>query len=352
MPIIEPHHFSENSKIVWRCPSNIAIVKYWGKNGVQIPCNSSLSMTLSQSYTEVSLGFSEKKTKDLVELNYFFEDKKNELFENRIKKYLVDQLSYFPFLKEVAINIHSHNSFPHSAGIASSASAFGAIALALSDATHLFGKTKESENFLQQASLLARLGSGSACRSMFPNYALWGNNKDISNSSDEFAIPVENIHANFRQMQDAILIVDENPKKVSSSKGHSLMNDHAYAQHRFMQANERTKRLTDILGRGDYKEFMQIAESEALTLHAMMMTSEDYFILMKPETLTVIEKIISFRKDTKIPLCFTLDAGPNVHLLYPDLNSNAVEDFINNDLKNNLKGIIWDKIGNGPKKIN
>jgi diphosphomevalonate decarboxylase len=309
-------------------------------------------MTLSQSFTEVSLEFFEKKTKELIELNYFFEDKKNELFENRIQKYLSDQIAYFPFLKEVGISIHSHNSFPHSAGIASSASAFGAIALALSDATHLFGKTKESANFLQRASLLARLGSGSACRSMFPNYALWGNNIDIPNSSDEFAIPVENVHENFAQMCDTILIVDENPKKVSSSKGHSLMNHHSYANQRFMQANQRTSRLVHILRKGDYEEFIHIAESEALTLHAMMMTSEDYFILMKPETLTVIDKVISFRKDTKIPLCFTLDAGPNVHLLYPNLNSKAVEDFINDELKNNLKEIIWDRIGNGPEKIN
>lgn len=352
MATIEVPEILLNSTISWRCPSNIAIVKYWGKKGKQIPCNSSLSMTLSQSFTEINLDFFEKKHADKIELNYFFDNKKNELFENRIQQYLNDQSAYFPFLKKVGINIHSQNSFPHSAGIASSASAFGAMALALLDAAQLFEGKAMQEDFLQEASLLARLGSGSACRSLFPNYALWGANKDIPNSVDEYAIPIHDVHANFMNMRDAIIIVDENPKKVSSSKGHSLMNNHVYASRRFEQANEHTKRLADILRNGDYEEFIQIAESEALTLHAMMMSSEDYFILMKPETLTVIEKVISFRKESKIPLCFTLDAGPNVHLLYPDLYSKAVEDFVNEELKNNLKGIIWDKMGSGPEKIN
>jgi len=82
----------------------------------------------------------------------------------------------------------------------------------------------------------------------------------------------------------------------------------------------------------DYQSFIKIVESEALTLHSMMMTSDPYFILMKPNTLKIINKVWNFRKLTKIPICFTLDAGANVHLLYPEKYQNQTLNFINQTL--------------------
>jgi diphosphomevalonate decarboxylase len=338
-------------KIVWRCPSNIAIVKYWGKKGIQIPCNTSVSFTLSESYSEIELEVFDKKSNSNIELEYFFEEKKNVPFENRVLKYLSDHLNQFPVLNDHAIRINSRNSFPHSAGIASSASAFGALALSLLDASFVLQNQSHNEEFFKRSSQLARLGSGSACRSMYGGFVLWGENKMIAGSSNEFAIPITNIHENFKQWHDAILIVDENPKKVSSSTGHSLMKQNVYAKNRFAQANGRAARIVEVLATGDYEEFIKIAESEALTLHAMMMTSEDYYLLLKPGTLMAIEKVMDFRRETKIPVCFTLDAGPNVHLLYPENDIDTVASFINDELKGSVKKIIFDKMGNGPQKI-
>jgi len=338
-------------KIVWRCPSNIAIVKYWGKKGSQIPCNSSVSMTLSKSFTEIELSLSEKKTDEKISLNYFFEGKKNVQFEERVRKYLSDQYKYFPFLRNYALEFKSHNSFPHSAGIASSASAFGAIALSLLDVSRGLRKQTINEDFFKKASEMARLGSGSACRSIFGEFALWGKNNSISGSDNRFAILLEEIHENFRNFNDSILIIENEPKKVSSSAGHSLMNEHPYAKNRFLQANNRSFHLKNVLKTGDFEEFITIAESEALTLHAMMMTSRDYYLLIKPGTLIAIEKIMAFRKETKIPVCFTLDAGPNVHVLYPASEKNKVEIFLNNMFKNSVKEIIFDQMGKGPEKI-
>lgn len=339
------------NRISWRCPSNIAIVKYWGKKENQIPCNASLSMTLTNSFTEVDLELFEKKSKEEIELNYFFEGNKNLLFEERLRKYLKNQQENFPFLKEHAITINSHNSFPHSAGIASSASAFGALALSLSDASQKYFKQKDEKDFLKNASRLARLGSGSACRSVYPGFALWGKIKDVHDSSDEYAVEIKNVHDNFKHLQDAILIVENEPKKVSSTVGHSLMKDHPFAKNRFVQANDRASRLLRILATGDLQEFITITESEALTLHAMMLTSKGYYILMKPGTLLAMEKIMNFRKETHIPVCFTLDAGPNVHVLYPEADKNIVNDFLNNNLKKSVKEIIFDKLGSGPQKL-
>lgn len=339
------------TKTVWRCPSNIAIVKYWGKKENQIPCNSSLSLTLSKSFTEIECELLAKKSGDGIELEYFFEGRKSPEFENRIRKYLYNQAACFPFLKDHRIKINSKNSFPHSAGIASSASAFGALAVSLLDISDSFGKPSTGEKFLKKASQLARLGSGSACRSLFGGFVLWGVTQSFPASSNEFATPVGDVHKNFKHMHDAILIVDESAKEVSSSLGHSLMNQHFYATNRFAQANQRASQLLKVLASGDFEEFIPIAESEALTLHAMMMTSANYYLLLKPGTLMAIDKIMAFRKDTKIPVCFTLDAGPNVHVLYADDDKEKVEKFLNLTFENSVKRIIFDQAGNGPGKI-
>jgi len=339
------------TKVKWRCPSNIAVVKYWGKKPIQIPCNSSLSLTLSNSYTEVEATLTKKTEEKPVQLAYYFEGELSDLFGRKVEKYLEDNIESFPFLNEYAVRMDSINSFPHSAGIASSASAFGAIALAMLDFSYQFAQKELDDDFYTQASNLARLGSGSACRSIYPAYAMWGENDHIENSSNEKAIPVTDIHPNFQNMKDAILIIEDEPKKVSSTIGHGLMNNHPYAEARFQQANKRTAELVEVLKNGDIEKFIQISESEALTLHAMMMTSSEYYLLVKPNTILAIEKLMQFRLEHVIPVCFTLDAGPNLHVLYPEKYADAVEDFINNQLKDTYKKVIFDHEGSGPSKL-
>jgi diphosphomevalonate decarboxylase len=335
----------------WRCPSNIAIVKYWGKKVDQIPCNASLSLTLSESYTELYASLLDKKTQHEIELEYYFEGERKEAFEQRILKYLNKHQAHFPFLKKYGLVIESKNSFPHSTGIASSASAFGALALVLVDLFEQTEGKKISEEILQTASEFARLGSGSACRSLFPNWAQWGEANNDKLGSDRHAVQISEVHEVFQNMHDAILVVDDEPKKVSSTAGHALMNNHAYAQARFVQANERVMQLREILRTGDLNSFVQITESEALTLHAMMMTSSDYYLLMRPNTIAVIEKILAFREQNNIPLCFTLDAGPNIHLLYPAFCKDDVENFIREQISDLVKSTIFDRAGSGPKQL-
>ena len=162
-----------------------------------------------------------------------------------------------------------------------------------------------------------------------------------------------NVDGVFGDFHDSILIVDAAQKKISSSVGHGLMNSNLFSKGRFTQAEQNIQRLLNVLKSGDLKEFVKIAESEALTLHSMMMTSDPYFLLMKPNTISIIEKIWEFRKETEIQACFTLDAGPNVHLLYPDENKKEVKSFIESELiqftVNNT--VIHDMVGNGPEKI-
>lgn len=330
-----------------RYPSNIALVKYWGKYGNQLPCNPSVSMTLKKAYTDMELVLSEK-TKKEPEFEYYFEEKLNASFGNRVLAYLQKQEEFAPLLTDYAIALHSHNSFPHSAGIASSASAFAAIAAVGLQALDMdLGEVA----FKQKASDLARRGSGSACRSFYDGYAAWGVVEGLSDSSEEYAVSVEDIHPDFQSMRDAILIIDDAPKAVSSSVGHVLMKDHPYAISRFEQGKLHSAEMILILKEGDFESFISVVEREALTLHAMMMTSKEYYLLVKPNTVFMIERLFEFRKETGLPVCFTLDAGPNLHILYPDSVREEVETFLEGFVPSYIKSIIKDELGAGGKVI-
>ncbi|MDP5043360.1 MAG: diphosphomevalonate decarboxylase, partial [Leeuwenhoekiella sp.] len=135
--------------------------------------------------------------------------------------------------------------------------------------------------------------------------------------------------------------------------GHNLMHNHPFASSRFDQANENISKLITILKNGDLDAFIHLVESEALTLHAMMLTSTPYFILMKPNTLKIIEKIWEYRRETSIPVCFTLDAGANVHVLFPKMYKEEVQKFIKSTLSEYCqdKRYIFDSVGIGAIKL-
>ena len=169
-----------------------------------------------------------------------------------------------------------------------------------------------------------------------------------------FAIPFENkIHEIFKTYHDDILIVNREEKSVSSRAGHSLMEGNIYAANRYQQARQRMHHLLAALRKGDVETFGIIAENEALTLHALMMTSNPSYLLMRPNTIQLIEMVRDFRKETKLPLFFSLDAGPNLHLLYPDNEAAKIQSFINAELKPFCENgeIISDQVGNGPVAI-
>ncbi len=346
----------EPGKVKWQSPSNIALVKYWGKYGNQIPRNPSISFTLSDAYTETEINYKAKERKDEhIDLSFTFEGQENEAFAARIKNYFQELLPIFPFLRQISMDITSSNTFPHSSGIASSASAMSALALCLCTLEHnFFGTLPSDEEFERKASYVARLGSGSACRSIFAKAALWGDVYALEDASDEYAISLEKmIHPIFMDYRDSILLVNKGVKSVSSSAGHKLMDSNPYAQTRYSIADRNIEQLLRVLKKGDLEHFIDIVEAEALQLHALMMMSYPSYILMEPATLSIIREIKRYRKESGIPLCFTLDAGPNVHLLYPAKYIEAAELFIEEHLLMYCEGqrIIKDKVGEGPLEI-
>lgn len=330
----------------WQSPSNIALVKYWGKYGRQMPSNASVSFTLSRSHTVTSFSIIPGKG----ELRFTFEGKEAPAFSQRMQQTLEGWTACFSFLGSCNITIESRNSFPHSAGIASSASAMSALALCLVDVEQRLGANQSKEAFLKKASYVSRLGSGSACRSVYPLAAVWGKVEGVDGSGPDVAVGIHDIHPDFREMQDSILIVDPGTKAVSSSAGHRLMENHPFAAQRFAQADQHASEMVSALRTGDMATFIRITEQEALTLHGLMMSSNPGYLLIRPGTLDIIRNVRAFREQSGLPVCFTLDAGPNVHLLYPKTCAPQIMEWIGRELLPycHQGKVIHDEAGTGP----
>ena len=314
------------------CPSNIALIKYWGKYERQIPANPSISYTLNNCKTNTSMEF---VADEKFSVQTFLSGNEEKKFAEKIEKYFRNIEEFLPWILKGKYVIKTENTFPHSSGIASSASGFGAIAKCLMELDQQFSGLQDSDFKLRKASFLARLGSGSACRSLYDGLVVWGATKEVEDSSDLYALqyPNDQIHEIFKHFNDWVLLIHEGEKSVSSTVGHSLMNTNPYAERRFQEAHENFAVLKEILKTGDMQNFIKLVEHEALTLHAMMMMSEPAFIMMKTGTLEVINKIWDYRKETGLPLFFTLDAGANVHLLFPANSKEAtIKEFIVKEL--------------------
>lgn len=341
------------NSLAWRCPSNIALVKYWGKHGLQLPVNASLSFTLDNCYTDSRLEYVSKHTAGF-DVKVLLDGKEDNKFTDKVLVFFDRVQSYLPFLDKYAFILHTHNSFPHSSGIASSASGFGALALCLCALEAQLTGKNETEDFFRKASMLARIGSGSAARSVYGGFTVWGKDKVLDGSSDEYAVPLSfQVHENFRQLKDSIMLVHKGTKAVSSSVGHELMNGHPFASQRIDQAQKNLAELLQILRDGNLDAFGKLIEKEALMLHALMMTSDPYFLLMKPNTVAIIEKVWEYRKQTDQHLFFTLDAGANVHLIYPGQEAAVIDAFIKSELSGfcENKAYICDGIGQGPQVL-
>lgn len=352
---LEKNMSVSEGKIIWRSPSNIALIKYWGKKPVQLPQNPSISFTLSNALTTMQWEYKLKKNPSTgIELDFIFTDapETSDKFKTKIQKFLESVLSYFPFLNQYALCIQSSNTFPHSAGIASSASSMSALSLCLCSMENQLLKTPDytTEKFMRRASHFARLASGSACRSMFSEMGFWGRDKYVKGSSNNYAIGFGgHIAPIFKTYCDAILIVSKAEKKVSSRAGHALLEGNIFAPARYKQARANMKILLEALVSGDVHTVGRICEDEAMTLHALMMTSSPTFTLLHPNTLHITETVKNWRNDTNVPLYFTIDAGPNVHLLYPKPYETRVHLFIEKNLKQYCENgeVIYDHVGQG-----
>ena len=334
----EPHDFTTHV----RAPANIAWIKYWGKKGHQLPANPSLSMTLRECVTLTQV---EATPATAMKVELWFQGDRSEAFETKTQKFLSERAQEFPLLGKFHYKIQTQNSFPHSSGIASSASSMAALSQALGNllTDHGIDVTR------QQIGSMARLGSGSACRSVEGGIVTWGKTPLIDQSSDLHATKVTKlVHADFLNAKDAVLVVSSKEKELSSRAGHGAMTGHPFAAARYQQANDNFALLWAGMQTGDWQKVGEVMEAEALTLHALMMTNNPGTLLLAPKSLEVLRLVRLFRQESKLPIYFTIDAGPNIHLIYPESVHAKVEPFIRHELlpfTENGNNAIWDSMG-------
>lgn len=287
---------------------NIALIKYWGNRdqNLRLPANSSLSMTLGGLATQTRVTFSSELQADSLLLDG---EPASPAALDRMSRHLdlLRQQANVRYRAAVA----SHNDFPLGAGIASSASGFAALTLAGCAALDL----STEPGFLSR---VARRGSGSACRSVFGGFVQW---HAADRDEDSFAEPIA--PPEHWDLHDWIAVISREEKAVGSTRGHELAGTSPLQAARILNAPLRLDECRRALMERDFAALAAVVELDSDLMHAVMMTSEPPLLYWLPGTLAVMRRVRELRSQG-LPVCYTLDAGPNVHCICPSEHSEAV----------------------------
>jgi len=278
---------------------NIAFIKYWGDRdaSLRIPANGSISMNLDGLYTRTQVKFEPELESDRLQVNQ--QEIKGPGLARVIS--LLDWVRLRSGRNTPALVI-SENNFPMGAGIASSASAFAALALAASAAARL-------ELTEHELSRLARMGSGSACRSIPGGFVEWlPGEDDLSSYAVSFAPP------DHWDLVDCVAIISQEHKKTGSTEGHFLANTSPLQAARVADAPRRLEICRQAVLRRDFEALAWIIEQDCNLMHAVMLTSNPQLLYWQPGTLSVMHAMQLWRRQN-LPVCYTIDAGPNVHVI-------------------------------------
>jgi len=280
---------------------NIAFIKYWGNrdNALRIPSNGSISMNLASLETRTTVEISSELLSDSLTLNGHRE---SGIALERVKAFL-DHLRDMNG-KTIYAHVKSENNFPSSAGIASSASAFAALAAAGSRAFGMDLSEKE-------LSILARRGSGSASRSIPGGFVEWHAGRTNARSYAETIAPVEHW-----ELWDCVVVITDLPKKTGSTEGHQVAATSPFQTARVKDAPRRLDICRRAILEKDFEALAEIIEIDSDMMHAVMMTSNPPLRYWSPKSLELMLEVTQWRKNG-IPAAYTLDAGPNVHVICP-----------------------------------
>jgi diphosphomevalonate decarboxylase len=278
---------------------NIALIKYWGDadSTLHIPNNGSISINLAELTTRTTVNFDSSLTHDRLLLNG---EKITGNSLERVSSFLnrVRQMGGISTFAQV----DSRNNFPLSAGLASSASAFAALSLAASTAAGLMLDEKD-------LSRLARLGSGSACRSIPGGFVEWQAGHADGNSYAFSIAPPDYWH-----LADCIVLVSQEEKSTSSTTGHSMAYTSPIQAVRVSDSTRRLQLCREAIYERDFDKLAGVVELDSNLMHAVMITSSPPILYWRGATVTVMQAVHSWRKKG-LPVCYTIDAGPNVHVL-------------------------------------
>jgi len=279
--------------------ANIAFIKYWGNRdeSLRLPASGSISMNLAGLQTQTRVAFDESLHGDLLSIN-----------GQPVRGADLQRVSsILDEVRRMAGGVHyarveSQNNFPAGVGIASSAAAFAALALASSNAAGL--ALSEA-----QLSRLARRGSGSACRSIPGGFVEWR-----AGTGDEDSFGVSIAPPDHWALTDCILLISSAPKTTSSTEGHRLAATSPLQTSRLADAPRRLEICRSAILQRDFEALAEIVELDSNWMHAVMMTSRPPLFYWQEATLTAMREVSAARK-AGLPVCYTVDAGPNIHVL-------------------------------------
>ncbi|OCX40576.1 diphosphomevalonate decarboxylase [Staphylococcus haemolyticus] len=295
-----------------RAHTNIALIKYWGKadEALIIPMNNSLSVTLDRFYTETRVTFDETLTEDQLILNG---EAVNAKESAKIQRYM-EMIRKEAGISEHAL-IESENFVPTAAGLASSASAYAALAGACNEALQLGLSDKD-------LSRLARRGSGSASRSIYGGFAEWEKGHDDESS---FAHRVE-ADGWENELAMVFVVINNKSKKVSSRSGMSLTRDTSrFYQYWLDNVEPDLKEIKEAIAQKDFKRMGEVIEANGLRMHATNLGAQPPFTYLVPESYDAM-RIVHECREAGLPCYFTMDAGPNVKVLIEKKNQQAIVD--------------------------
>ncbi|MDW8564115.1 diphosphomevalonate decarboxylase [Staphylococcus shinii] len=297
-----------------RAHTNIALIKYWGKADETyiIPMNNSLSVTLDRFYTETKVTFDESYDKDTLILNG------EVVAENEAVKIS----KFMDIVRELGgtsahAYIESENYVPTAAGLASSASAYAALAAACDKALNL-GLTGKA------LSRLARRGSGSASRSIYGGFVEWEKGHDDA-TSYSFPVEADNWENDLAMI---FVVINNKSKKVSSRAGMSLTRDTSrFYQYWLDHVDEDITAVKHAINQKDFKQLGEVIEANGLRMHATNLGAQPPFTYMVDDSYLVMD-IVHQCREAGYPCYFTMDAGPNVKILVEKKNQQAVIDAL------------------------
>ncbi|KKQ01564.1 MAG: Diphosphomevalonate decarboxylase [Candidatus Roizmanbacteria bacterium GW2011_GWA2_36_23] len=294
-------------KVTAIAPSNIAFIKYWGKKdeSLRLPENASISMNLSNLYTTTTVEFDDKYDSDMVEIDG--ESKKGE--GDRVIRHLdkVRNLSGLKFKAKVI----SKNNFTKGTGSSSSASGFAALSLAASRAAGLTLTEKE-------LSILARQGSGSACRSIPDGFVEW-----LDGDTSETSYAVSLFPHNYWNILDVVVVVGDEKKDISSTFGQVIAATSPFFPVRLRNINDKIMLIKQLMQKKYFNKFGELLENEALELHAIMLTSSPSLIYWLPGTITIMKYVKKIRNEG-LPVYFTVNTGQDIHLIIEEKNRDVL----------------------------
>jgi len=297
-------------KATAKAHSNIALVKYWGKQdaGLRLPVNSSVAIALDEAYTLTTVEFDEKLMSDQIELvGEGFEEKEKE----KVSAHL-DRVREMAGITTKA-RVVSKNNFPKAAGMASSASGFAALSMAAAKAAGL-------EMTERELSVLARIGSGSASRSVPGGVAVWYTSET---SEESYAERIE-FPAEWKIKVLLVMAEDTSAKKVGSTEGMALAKTSPYFQTGIEEAGENLERIKEAMNAGDWTGFGKVIEDECYRLHTICMTSQPNILYWRGVTIEVFQTLYALR-ERGVEAFFTVDAGPHVHVICKEENAEEVK---------------------------